>query len=178
MPVNCKWGFCVREHFPLLLQSLKAREWQFQMSRDVGFFHWVPYWHISQCTSCTRGSKSNLWIWGVIQTNELHGFSKYPGSFSWRHLRISLTAWTSMLLAFKTFSKSWGGNPGSPKMPSWPFLKGLGIRDHHGALRARDQVLQGKSMPSMLNKCSFSRILFHLDGRLRSFKGLSLKSTT
>ena len=78
----------------------------------------------------------------------------------------------------KLSEASLGTKSGRPNKSLPGFLKGFGILDHHGARLALLHVLQGKSMPTQLNRERLPKMSAQRDGLDRSFSGESLRSMT
>ena len=98
---------------------------------------------------------------------------------NFKHFLTSLRAPYSIRLAFSTFSLSVGGRSGKPMMCSSESpLKGCGILDPRGALRARLHVLHGISIPTKLKKCTFEHTLFQCLLFERSLEAECTKSIT
>ena len=90
---------------------------------------------------------------------------------------MTFTAPSSMALASRTFFWSPADRPRSPISASGSFpRKGFGILDHHGALLALDQVLQGRSLPTTSKHCKCSNTSLHKEGHARLLQGAVAKS--
>ena len=114
MPVNWRCGFLVLLQTPVCWHVKREKGLHPHTKSVVGFFHWVPYWHISRYINCTRESQRSLWISGVFQSIELRGFSRYPALPRLKHFRINCTLLFSMIFALQTFWKSCADKLGNP----------------------------------------------------------------
>ena len=109
------WGRRVLEHRPRPVHlHVIRRGSQYSVKNPVAFFQGIPHWQKSLLECRTPGSAKHRRMAGIAHAQEVHGFSKIPGTRACLQARMSLHTKARSRLPRSTFSASPGRRSGKP----------------------------------------------------------------